>query len=309
MVTRGKAGVRVATSRLNLHAATLSLIPRTYHAALADTNWRDAMQEEYSAPMSNCTWDLVPLPPGTNIATGKWNFRHKFLADGRLDRYKARWVLCGFSQCPGIVFDETFSPIIKPAIVCTVLSLAVSRNWPIHQLDVKNAFLHGTLAETVFCMQPSGFVDPAQPNSVCRLNKSLYGLKQAPCAWYSRFATFLRSVRFVEAKAYTSLFICRRGGDVAYLLLYVDDIVLTASSTSLLHWTISSLQSEFSMKDLGELHHFLGVSVSRHSFGLFLTQRQYGLEILERVGMFDCKPCSNSAWYSVCCSTDLPPHA
>lgn len=140
-------------------------------------------------------------------------------------------------------------------------------------------------------MQPSGFVDPAHPNSVCRLNKSLYGLKQAPRAWYSRFATFLQSTGFVEAKADTSLFIYRRGSDVAYLLLYVDDIVLTASSAQLLRWTISALQSEFSMKDLGELHHFLGVSVSRHSSGLFLSQRQYCLEILERAGMSDCKPC------------------
>jgi hypothetical protein len=207
MITRGKAGVRVLTSRLNLHAAALSPVPRTYRAALANTNWRDAMQEEYSALLANRTWDLVPPPPGANIVTGKWIFRHKFLADGSLDRYKARWVLRGFSQRPGIDFDETFSPVVKPATVRTVLSLVVSRAWPIHQLDVKNAFLHGTLAETVYCMQPSGFVDPAHPNSVCRLNKSLYGLKQAPCAWYSRFATFLQSTGFVEAKADTSLFI------------------------------------------------------------------------------------------------------
>jgi hypothetical protein len=292
MTTRGKAGVRVPTTRMNLQAATLSPIPRTYRAALADTNWRDAMQEEYSALMANRTWDLVPPPPGANIVTGKWIFRHKFHADGSLDCYKARWVLRGFSQRPGIDFDETFSPVVKPATVRTVLNLAVSRGWPIHQLDVKNAFLHGTLAEAVYCIQPSGFVNTAHPNSVCRLNKSLYGLKQAPRAWYNRFATFLQSIGFIEAKSATSLFIYRRDSDVIYLLLYVDDIVLTASSTSLRRWTISSMQTEFSMKDLGELHHFLGVSVSRQSSGLFLSQRQYCLEILERAGMTDCKPCN-----------------
>lgn len=125
------------------------------------------------------------------------------------------------------------------------------------------------------------------------LNKSLYGVKQAPRAWYSRFASFLLSLGFVEAKSDTSLFIYHHSADnTVYLLLYVDDIMLTASSDALLRWTIRSLQSEFSMKDLGSLHHFLGISVTRQSFGLYLSQRQYCLEILEHAGMTDCKPCS-----------------
>jgi hypothetical protein len=73
--------------------------------------------------------------------------------------------------------DETFSPIVKPATVCTVLALAASHAWPIQQLDVKNAFLHDTLSETVFCSQPTGFANLSKPDLVCNLNKSLYGLK------------------------------------------------------------------------------------------------------------------------------------
>jgi hypothetical protein len=182
--------------------------------------------------------------------------------------------------------------VVKPATVRTVLSLPVSRSWPIHQLDVKNEFLHGTLSETVYCSQPTGFVDPAQPDRVCLLNKSLHGLKQVPRAWYSRFATYIISLRFVEAKYDTSLFAFRRGTDMVYLLLYVDDIVLTASSASLLQQTISTLKQEFAMKDLGPLHHFLGVSVQHQAGGLFLTQCQFALDILERTGMVDCKPVS-----------------
>jgi hypothetical protein len=139
-----------------------------------------------------------------------------------------------------------------------VLSLAVSHSWPVHQLDIKNTFLHGTLSETVYCSQPVGFVDPTQPERVCRLNKSLYGLKQAPRAWYNRFATYLLTLWFVEAKSDTSLFVFHRGADMVYLLLYADDIVLTASSTTLLQHTISTLKREFTMKDLGPLHHFWG---------------------------------------------------
>jgi hypothetical protein len=127
---------------------------------------------------------------------------------------------------------------------------------------------------------------------VCKLNKSLYGLKQPPRAWYSRFVTFLCSQGFVEAKSDTSLFILRRGSDTAYLLLYVDDIVLTASSPELLRRIISCLQQEFAMKDLGALHHFLGVTVERRPVGLFLHQRQYTVDILERAGMAECKTCA-----------------
>ena len=94
---------------------------------------------------------------------------HKRRADGTLERYKARWVLRGFTQRPGVDYDETFSPVVKPATVRTVLS----RSWPVHQLDVKNAFLYGTLSETIYCSQPAGFVDSSRPDMVCRLNKSI----------------------------------------------------------------------------------------------------------------------------------------
>jgi hypothetical protein len=127
---------------------------------------------------------------------------------------------------------------------------------------------------------------------VCRLHKSLYGLKQAPRAWYSRFATFLTTLWFLEAKSDTSLFIFSRGSDTVYLLLYVDDIILIASSMELLCRTISAFQQEFAMKDLGPLHHFLGITVERCPADLFLHQRTYMVGILKRVVMADCKPCT-----------------
>ena len=145
MTTRAKHGFRQPAA---YNTALLSPVPRTYRAALADPNWRAAMLDEHAALLQNNTWDLVPRPPGANVVTGKWIFKHKFQADGSLERYKARWVLRGFTQRPGVDFSETFSPVVKPATVRTVLSLALSRNWPIRQLDVKNAFLHGNLDET-----------------------------------------------------------------------------------------------------------------------------------------------------------------
>jgi len=135
------------------------------------------MADEFQALTDNGTWRLVPRPPGANVVTGKWIYKHKFHSYGSLARHKARWVVCGFSQQHGIDYDETFSPVVKPANIRTVLSIAASRHWPIRQLDVKNAFLHGNLDETVYCQQPPGFVDPSHPDYVCLLQKLLYGLK------------------------------------------------------------------------------------------------------------------------------------
>jgi hypothetical protein len=157
---------------------------------------------------------------------------------------------------------------------------------------VKNVFLHGSLSETVFCCQPTGFADPAHPDLVYHLCKSLYGLKQAPRAWYSQFATYLTTLGFIEAKSNTSLFIFRRSSVMVYLLLYVDDIILTASSMELLHHTISVLQQEFTMKDLDPLHHFLSIIVEHRPDGLFLHQRTYMLDNLKHAVMADCKPCT-----------------
>lgn len=292
MRTRAKARFLQPKSLFTLTAATdsISPLPSSYKHALKDPNWYHAMLEEYTALLQNETWSLVSPPAGVNMVTGKWIFRHKLNPDDSLARYKARWVLRGFTQQHGVDFAETFSPVVKPATIRVVLSLAVSAGWAIHQLDVKNAFLHGHLDTVVYSQQPSGFVDTAHPSHVCRLHRSLYGLKQAPRAWFQRFTTYLACLGFVASKSDTSLFILHRDGATAYLLLYVDDIILTASSASLLHHVISQLHNEFSTTDLGELHHFLGINVTRSSRGLFLSQHQYALEILERAHMSNCKP-------------------
>jgi hypothetical protein len=292
MRTRGKSGFSLPSRKLNFLATTSSIspLPRTYRVALADPNWSSAMGEEYQALIQNETWSLVPRPSQHNIVSGKWVFRHKHHSDGSLARYKARWVVRGFSQAEGIDYDKTFSPVVKPSTIRVVLSLAVSSQWPIHQLDVKNAFLNGSLAETVYCQQPLGFEDPAYPDHVCLLRKSLYGLKQAPRAWFQRFHNFIVSIGFSASRCDSSLFIYKTSSQTAYLLLYVDDIVLTASSPSFLKYVVSRLGQEFAMSDLGSLSHFLGIAVSRSDSSMFLCQKQYALDLLNRAGMSDCQP-------------------
>ncbi|KAK1697345.1 hypothetical protein QYE76_014042 [Lolium multiflorum] len=290
VTTRSGRPVR-PRDRLNLCATdSVDKVPTTARQALQDPLWRAAMAAEHKALIDNGTWSLVPRPPRANVVTGKWIFRHKFHSDGSLARRKARWVVRGYSQRPGIDYDETFSPVVKPATIRLVLHLAVSSSWPIRQLDVKNAFLHGTLDEVVYCQQPPGFVDASRPEHVCRLHKSLYGLKQAPRAWYQRFAAYIATMGFVASVTDTSLFVLRSGNDIAYLLLYVDDIIITASTTALLQRLLDRLHSEFAMTDLGDLHYFLGIAVTRSSSGLFLSQKQYATDVLQRAGMAECHP-------------------
>ena len=114
--------------RLNLHVSHsgVASVTATYRSALADPHWRQAMQAEYDALISNSTWTLVPKPAGANIVTGKWIFKHKFHFNASLARYKARWVVRGYSQHPSTDFDETLSPVVKPATIRTVLSIVVS---------------------------------------------------------------------------------------------------------------------------------------------------------------------------------------
>ncbi|KAJ0624958.1 putative RNA-directed DNA polymerase [Helianthus annuus] len=232
----------------------------------------------------------------TRLCRWRHGFRSNYLygperrSDGSLERYKARLVCDGRSQQVGIDCGETFSPVVKPATIRTVLSIALSNSWSVHQLDVTNAFLHGTLNETVYMHQPMGFRHKDFPDYVCRLKKSLYGLKQAPRAWYQRFTDYVRTIGFTQSRCDASLFILNSAGHIAYLLLYVDDILLVTSSSSLRQHLMDLLFKEFAMKDLGNLSLFLGIHVTRKGDTMFLSQQSYAADIIERAGMSSCKP-------------------
>nr|XP_020201745.1 uncharacterized mitochondrial protein AtMg00810-like [Aegilops tauschii subsp. strangulata] len=211
------------------------------------------MQEEFDALLRNRTWQLVPRPWHANVITGKWVFKHKPRPDGTLDHYKVRWVVRGFRQRAGIDFTDTFASVVKPSTICTVLHLAVSPASPVHQMDVSNAFLHGHLEE-------------------------------------QRIAAFLHQLGFRSTRSDASLFVYHQGPDTAYLLLYVDNIILTACTAGLLSQLTARLRAEFAIKDLGPLHYFLGVEVVRRPDGFFLHQRKYTHELLDRAGMLNCEP-------------------
>src|SRR4051812_46212104 len=206
--------------------------PRNHIEAMACPHWRAAMEDEFSALQNNQTWRLVPPVPGGNIIESKWVFKVKLKSDGSIERYKARLVAKGFKQRYGLDYEDTFSPVVKPTTIRLLLSLAVTCGWSLRQLDVQNAFLHGVLDEEVYMCQPPGYVDPARPHHLCRLEKALYGLKQAPRAWHARLGSALRALGFVPSTTDTSLFLLQRPEVTIYLLVYVDDIILVSSSVS-----------------------------------------------------------------------------
>ena len=185
-----------------------------------------------------------------NVIRSMWIFRHKKNSDGSFEWHRARLVGDGMYQHVGVDCSKNFSPVVKPATIRTVLSITLSKSWSIHQLDVKNAFLHGQLHEMVYMHQHLGFRNQAHPDHVCLLKKSLYCLKQAPRVWYERFDIFVSTIGFLHSRSDHSLFIYRKGNDLAYILLYVNKIILAASSDRLCQSIMSHLPHEFAMKDL-----------------------------------------------------------
>ncbi|XP_076893891.1 uncharacterized protein LOC143546021 [Bidens hawaiensis] len=278
----------------NNHKAFLTAIsanddPKTFHQAVQDKNWRDAMKKEIEALESNETWTLEDLPLGKRSIDSKWVYKVKYKPNGDIERYKARLVAKGFTQMEGIDFHDTFAPVAKLVTVCTLLAVAVKRNWVIHQLDVNNAFLHGDLNEEVYMKVPQGF-DKGKEKKVCRLRKSLYGLKQASRNWYQKFTSALLEMGFRQCKADHSLFIFNTKETFIAALIYVDDVIVVGNDVTKIKETKIFLNKRFSIKDLGPLKYFLGIEVTRTQDGLALSQRKYTLDILEDSGMLGCRP-------------------
>ncbi|PKU73789.1 Retrovirus-related Pol polyprotein from transposon TNT 1-94 [Dendrobium catenatum] len=292
MTTRSKTGNLKPKKIFNLLHTHPPPDPTTYHEAAKQEHWRRAMSDEFQALQTQGTWILVPPNSNQNVLGCKWTFRTKLNSDGTPARYKARLVAKGFNQEYGLDYDETFSPVAKMMTIRILLSLAIHHEWPIRQLDVSNAFLHGSLNHTVYMKQPIGFVDTAHPDHVCQLKKALYGLKQSPREWFSTLSGHLHSLGFRFSNSDTSLLLYHHHNVVMYFLVYVDDIILTGNNQQEIQKLINNLSAKFAMKDLGPISQFLGIHVVHTTYGLHLNQQQFANTILSRAGMTNSKPVS-----------------
>ncbi|KAK1649198.1 hypothetical protein QYE76_067003 [Lolium multiflorum] len=268
--------------------------PATYEEAMMspDSNkWQDAMKSEMGSMYDNKVWTLVDLPDSRKAVENKWIFKRKTDADGNITVYKARLVAKGFRQIQGVDYDETFSPVAKLKSVRILLAIAAFFDYEIWQMDVKTAFLNGDIEEELYMVQPKGFVDPKNADKVCKLQRSIYGLKQASRSWNLRFDRVIKDFGFIRTHGEACIYKKVSGSSVAFLILYVDDILLIGNDIELLGSIKGYLNKSFSMKDLGEAAYILGIKIyrdrSRRLIGL--SQSTYLDKILKKFRMDESK--------------------
>lgn len=255
-------------------------------------NWRSAIEEEMDSLRRNNTWTLTELPAGRKAVSCKWVFRIK-RGDGDVpDRYKARLVARGFSQRQGFDYTETYSPVAKLDTLRTVLALANRDRLHVHQMDVRTAFLNGTLSEEIFMTQPDGFQQGK--NLVCRLNRSIYGLKQASRAWNQRFHEFTEKLGLKQSANDQCLYTMGEGRDRIIVIVYVDDILIVGASLQTVKAIKRKFSEEFEMTDAGEVRQFLGMTIKRNveAGTMKISQRGYLESLLRRFDMMECKSIS-----------------
>src|SRR5258707_8082799 len=237
----------------------------------------------------NDTWELVNLPSGCKAIKSKWVFKLK--ADGC---FHAHLVAKGFTQIPGIDYDETLSPVACFESLQLLLALAVLENWEIHQMDVKSAFLNGILNEEIYMEQPQGFITAEQENKVCRLKRALYGLKQASHTWNQQFHGVLTTLGFEQTYSDAGIYVRHQhgGNSLLIIILYVDDIRTMESSLEDVKQLKEKLSLRYEMSDLGEIQSYLGMRICRdHSKKhIEVDQSGYIRSILDRFGMADANP-------------------
>lgn len=174
-----------------------------------------------------------------------------------------------------------------------ILSVSAQKGWGVYQLDVKSAFLQGDINKNVYVEQPRGFESSEEWEKVYKLNKVLYDLRQAPSAWYSRIEGYFMREEFTKCYRKHTLFVKAKGEDILIVSIYVDDLIYTSSSDTMLEAFKSSMKNEFAMTDLGKMKYFLGVKVIQDSHGIFFSQKKYAKDVIKWFGMEWCNTVKN----------------
>ncbi|GJY95278.1 retrotransposon protein, putative, ty1-copia subclass [Tanacetum coccineum] len=267
--------------------------PPNYKAALADPEsdkWLEAMNTKMQSK-DNLVWYLVDLPSNGQTIGCKWLFKKKTDIDGNVHTFKARLVAKGFTQTYGGDYEKTFSLVANIRAIRILLAIAAFYDYEIWQMDFKTAFLNGHLSEDLYMVQPEGFVDPKYPNKVCKLQCSIYELKQASRSWNKRFDVEIKKIGFTQYPDEPCVYLTASGSNVAFLVFYVDDILLMGNSVTMLQEVKSWLFKCFSIKDLGEAAYILGIKIihDRSKWLIALSQSAYLEKILKKFRMENSK--------------------
>ena len=223
--------------------------------------WRSALEEELLSLNSNHVYETVPIPAGVAPITSKPVFRIKYDQTGKVERYKVRIVARGFTQREGVDYQEVFAPVANLESVRIIVALAAKYNLELDQMDVSTAYLNGELDEELYMLPPSGV--PIQLGYCWHLKRSLYGLKQAGRTWNKTLDRKLGELGFVRLDAETCLYLFRKEGQICFLVVYVDDLLLAASTRKFMDQIKSALGATFKMRDLGKAKYILGIELKR----------------------------------------------
>nr|GEZ52430.1 putative ribonuclease H-like domain-containing protein [Tanacetum cinerariifolium] len=215
---------------------------------------------------------LVNCPKEVRPIETKWVLKNKKDERGIVIRNKARLVAQGHTQEKGIDYDEVFAPVARIEAIRLFLAYASFMGFTIYQMDVKSAFLYGTIDEEVYVMQPPGFQDPECPAKMYNVEKAMYGLHQAPRAWYGTMSKYLLTNGFQRGTIDHTLFIIRQRGDFILVQVYVDDIIFGSSNPQLCREFEALMHEKFQLSAMGELNFFLGLQVLQKEDGIFLSQ-------------------------------------
>lgn len=264
-------------------------MPMNIQEALNDPNRNLVVMEKMTTLKENGTWEVGELPKNKKTVGCKWVFTIKCKADGSIERYKARLVAKGFTQTYGIDYQETFAPVAKINCIRVLLSITVNFDWPLYQLDVKNAFLNGELEEDVFMNLPPGFEANLRSNKVCRLKKSLYGLKQSPKAWFEHFGKAVTGHGLRQSQADHTIFYRHTSHDKMVVLIVYVDIILTSNDEGEMKSLKGKLANDFQIKDLGMLKYYLGMEFATLKQGILINQKKYIVDLLQEIGLLGCR--------------------
>ncbi|GJR83034.1 putative ribonuclease H-like domain-containing protein [Tanacetum coccineum] len=277
-------------SRVQQHSGAHALEePKKIFKALKDDSWVEAMQEELLQFRLQQVWILVDLPHGAKIIGTKWVYINKRDERGVVVRNKVRLVAYGHRQEDGIDYDEVFAPVARIETIRLFLAFASFIGFIVYQMDIKSAFLYGTIDEEVYVSQPPGFVDPDHPKKVYKVVKALYGLHQAPRAWYATLSTFLEKHGYRRGTIDKTLFIKKDKKDIMLVQVYVDDIIFGSTRKSWCDEFEALMKGRFQMSSMGELIFFLGLQVKQKTDGIFISQDKYVADMLKKFDLASVK--------------------
>nr|GFB29491.1 retrovirus-related Pol polyprotein from transposon TNT 1-94 [Tanacetum cinerariifolium] len=237
--------------------------------------------------------DIDELNPNAMINGNTFLFKNKHGEEQTTIRNKSRLVVRGYRQEEGIDFEESFALVARMEAIMIFLAYVAHKSFTVFQMDVKTAFLHGSLKEDVYVCQPEGFIDADHPSHVYKLKKALYGLKQAPRAWYDELSKFLLQNHLFKGTIDPALFIRRFHDDILMVQVYVNDIIFGSTHPRYIQLFSNLMKSRFEMSMMGEMTFSLGLQVNQSPCGIFINQSRYVLEILNKYGMESCDPVGN----------------